>query len=122
MRRWTHPAPMRRQSSQPSTASGSSVIWMWSRWVQAAIGTSALVEGQGDAEGGGAGPGVDRQGAVVAVDDDPPRGREAQARALAGVLRREELVEDVLADLRRDAGAVVGDLDDRAAPLPARGR
>src|SRR3954471_19067666 len=107
MRRWTHPAPMRRQSSQPSTASGSSVIWMWSRWVQAAIGTSALVEGQGDAEGGAPGLGVARQRAVVAVDDDPLRGREAEPGALARVLGREELVEDVLADLGRDPGAVV---------------
>src|SRR4051812_13489553 len=107
MRRWTHPAPMRRQSSQPSTASGSSVIWMWSRCVQSAIGTSALVEGQGDAEGRAAGLGVDGQRAVVAVDDDPPRCPEAGPRAVAGLLRRVELVEDVLAGLGGDAGPVV---------------
>jgi len=36
IRRWTQPSPMARQSSQPSTASGSSVTRTVSRWVQAA--------------------------------------------------------------------------------------
>src|SRR4051794_41811889 len=95
MRRWTHPAPMRRQSSQPSTASGSSVMWMWSRWVQAAIGASALVEGQGDAEGGAAGLGVDGQRAVVAGGDDPPPRRGAPAGGPPPGLLRGEPLRDV---------------------------
>jgi AraC-like DNA-binding protein len=37
MRRCTHVPPLRRQSSQPSIGSGSSVRWIWSRWLQVAL-------------------------------------------------------------------------------------
>src|SRR5439155_584122 len=75
-------------------------------------GLSGSGEGQPDVERRAAGAGVDRQRAVVAVDDDAPGRREAEAGALPDVLRGEERVEDALADLVRDPGAVVAHVDD----------
>ena len=56
----------------------------------------------------------------MAVDDDPPRGRQAEAGALADVLGREERVEDALGQLLGDARAVVGDVDDQRSRRRAR--
>ena len=72
-------------------------------------------------ERGAAGLGLERERAVVAVDDDPSRGGEAEPRARADVLGGEERVEHAVAVLRRDARAVVADLDDRAAVVAPRG-
>ena len=47
----------------------------------------------------------------MAVGDDAVRRREAEPGSVADVLGREERVEDPLADVVRDAGAVVGDVD-----------
>ena len=71
------------------------------------------VHRQEDAEGGPlAHPGVHGDPAVRLLDDAVDRG-QAQPRALAHRLGREEGVEDLVHDLRRDAGAVVGHLDQR---------
>ena len=80
-----------------------------------------LGEGQPHAEDGVAGSTVERQRAVVALDDDAPRGGEAEAGAVPDVLGREERVEDPRGELVGNAGAVVGDLDDRAVAVGARG-
>ena len=49
--------------------------------------------------------------AVVLLDDDPAGQVQAEAGALAERLGGEERIEDVLDDVRGDAGAVVADLD-----------
>ena len=59
-------------------------------------------------------------GAAVLVDDDVVRDGQALARALADFLGREERIEDALLDVRRHAGAGVGDLDDGEFAIGAR--
>src|SRR5688572_10625070 len=98
-RRCSQGVPSRRQSSQPSVDSGSWVTWTWSRCVQFAMGGPLrLLDRDADAEHGPARLGFDGERAVVAVDDDAPGRREPEARALADVLLRQELVEDAVAD------------------------
>jgi len=53
------------------------------------------------------------------VLDEPPDDVEAQARSLPGRLRREERLEDPVADVGGNAGAVVGDPDDDFSVLAA---
>src|SRR3954467_11889788 len=122
MRRCSQTLPIARQSSQPSTESGSSRTSTVSRWVQTGMTEllSGLGERQGDTERRPAGFRLERQRPAMAVDNDAPHGRKAQAGSVAGVLRGEERVEDVLAHVDRDARPVVGHLDDRAAALAAR--
>src|SRR5687767_13049862 len=78
MRRCTQVPPVARHSAHPSTASGSSVILIVSRWVHRAmtvVSGSVLAEGEPHREGGAAGGGVDGQGAVVPDDDAARRGQ-----------------------------------------------
>ena len=104
MRRCSQTPPVARQSSQPSTDSGqlgdgdrgrggcrsacAALLGCWCRGSR----TWKIVP---------PGLGVEGQRAVVAVDDDAPRGVEPEAGALADVLGGEERVEDALADRRR---------------------
>src|SRR5688500_17020001 len=60
---------------------------------------------------------VDGEAAAVALRDDAVRGVEPESRALADPLGGEERLEDALADVGRDARAVVTDLDERARPV-----
>src|SRR3954471_24849082 len=53
---------------------------------------------------------------AAALRHDPVDGREPEARALAGLLRREERLEDVLARLLVDAGPRVGDAERDVRP------
>src|SRR5919197_245223 len=121
IRRCSQRPPVARQSSQPSTASGSSVTWTWSRWVQG-MGVSRS-DGERDVERRAARFGVEGQRAVVAIDDDASRGGEAEAAPTPDVLGRVEGLEDAVARLGRDARAVVADVDERARVLaPGRDR
>src|SRR5205823_7944390 len=79
-----------------------------------------LFYGKTDGERGRAGPRLDRQRAVVAVHDDPPRGGEPEPGAPADVLGGEEGVEQPLARAGGDARAVVGDHDLRAVAVAPR--
>ena len=56
---------------------------------------------------------LERQRAVVTVDDDPAGRRQPEPGSPSHVLGREEGVEDPRLDLRRHPGAVVRDLDER---------
>jgi len=55
------------------------------------------------------------------VDDNAVAGVQAQAGAFAGGLGGEEGLEDAVLELARDAGAVVGQLDDDEVGLAAGG-
>src|SRR5918992_1264783 len=110
---------VRLRDAQPANLPERGVVW---RVVGArAPPRSRLSERQPDVEAGRARVGVHRDRPVVAVDDDAVRRRQAEADPVADVLGREERVEYALADLRRDAGPVVGDVHPRAARLAARG-
>src|SRR5687768_18036381 len=122
MRRCTQAPPVARHSAHPSTASGSSVILIVSRWVHRAmtvVSGSVLAEREPHREGGAARGGVEGQGAVV-PDDDAARRGQAEPGSLADVLGGEEGIEDLVAEAGPDAGAVVGDLDDGAVAVAAR--
>ena len=58
---------------------------------------------QVDREARAAGSGVAHLDATAALRDDPVHGREAEARADAVLLRREERLEDVRQDVVGDA-------------------
>src|SRR5581483_3215116 len=64
---------------------------------------------------------VDRDRAAMLLRDDVVADREAEPGAFAGRLGREEGLEQLVADLSRDAGAVVAHLDlDRGAVVMRR--
>ena len=66
-------------------------------------------------------PAVDRDRAAMLLGDDVIADREAQPGALAGRLRREERLEQLVAQLGANAGAVVAHRDlDRIAEVPRR--
>ena len=60
-----------------------------------------------------------RLDAAAVLRHDPERGRQPEAGTLAGGLRRVERIEDPRQALLRNAGAGVGDRDDRLLALPA---
>jgi len=71
----------------------------------------------------GAGPAAGRGielDAPAMLRHDPAADREAEARTLPGRLRAEERLEESLAQLGRDAGTIVFDLDDDRVLLCAR--
>src|SRR3954464_4016972 len=105
---------MARQSSQPSTACGNSLIWTWSRCVH---GMTVSSDRQRDVEGGPPGLGVERERAVVAGADEAAGRGEPQPAPAPDVLGRVERVEDPVARFGRDARAVVADVDQRARVL-----
>src|SRR5690349_19145529 len=76
-----------------------------------------LGQRQVDLEPRVAGPGLDLDVAAVALDDDAVRDVQAEPRALAHRLGREERLEDPLEVLLRDAGAGVADLDQDVAAV-----
>src|ERR1700760_2062126 len=61
--------------------------------------------------GKAAGFGLDVDAAAVLLDDDVVTDRQAQARALAGRLGREERVEHLFLDLGCNAGPVIANTD-----------
>ena len=64
---------------------------------------------------------VDRDRAAMLLRDDVVADRQAEPGALAGRLGREERLEQLVADLRRDADAVVAHPDlDRVADVARR--
>ncbi len=89
---------------------------------------SRLAEGRGGARqhdpelGEFAGLGLDLDRAAVLLDDDVVAEREAETGAFAGRLGGEERIEDLVAHLGRDAGAVIADADlDPVAEALGRG-
>src|SRR6266436_1944913 len=72
--------------------------------------------GQVDAEGRAASQlGLDRHRAAALLDDAVDRG-ESETRALAGLLRREERLEEVREGIRVHAGAAVADFEQDVGP------
>src|SRR5437588_12826857 len=67
------------------------------------------LHGQPDGEHGAAARAIGPAQLTAVLLDDLPRDREPESRALW--LRREELLEEAVADIGRDAGAGVGDRD-----------
>src|ERR1700733_14368701 len=71
-----------------------------------AISAGRGVDRQAGPEYGPSGLGFEGQAAVVTVDDDPPRGVEAEAGSPADLLGGEEGLEHPVPDLLGNAGSV----------------
>ena len=116
---WPHCAHRRRCTHQPPAASHSTQPVPLrrarpGRCLRSVMTTPPAiggVAGSRDPEAGVAGHRLDRQVAVVLVDDDPPRDVQAQAGALADRLGGEERLEDPSTIVVGDARAGVADLD-----------
>src|SRR5689334_16288148 len=128
MRRCSQTSPVRRQSSQHATLSGSCRTLIWSRWLQVAMSdprfrelgnsgwsryraTARGLQRKPYVEGGAVLARVERQRATVSLLDDASCGIESESGALADTLGGEERFEDVDSVLGRDSRAGVGDVD-----------